>query len=232
MKWVTVSDNTLHVQERRSTDAGGRSDSRTPSFRDAITPAAVHELVFDPRGLGSPPMFPALVAARAAIDANDKAKALIWIDPAGSLYPPAVMAGPVPIGEFDLVRPTTDDDTTWATVECLRCKQVAVVVSLIMHKLSRVEVRRLQLAAESGGAAAIVMRPNLKSAAIDVYAAATRWHVSPAPGERTIQRWKIKQIHGHGRSDFLLEKNRATGQIDFVHPPAAMARDPLLAQTS
>ena len=32
----------------------------------------------------------------------------------------------------------------------------------------------------------------------DVYAAATRWKVSPLPGERTVQRWTIRLLHGHG----------------------------------
>src|SRR5438067_2145540 len=30
------------------------------------------------------------------------------------------------------------------------------------------------------------------------HAAATRWLVEPARGERTVQRWKIQLIHGHG----------------------------------
>ena len=32
----------------------------------------------------------------------------------------------------------------------------------------------------------------------NVYAAATRWLVAPMRGERTIQRWTIQLIHGHG----------------------------------
>jgi hypothetical protein len=30
------------------------------------------------------------------------------------------------------------------------------------------------------------------------HAAATRWLVEPARGERTVQRWRVQLIHGHG----------------------------------
>src|SRR6185312_15913197 len=100
-------------------------------------------------------------------------------------------------------------------------------------RLSRVQVRRLQLAAEQGGGVGIFLRT--RGPGSSVYAAASRWRVSPAPGERTIQRWTIQLIHGQGRlvgQTFLLEKSRDTTRTHLacariapahsVHPPAAV----------
>ena len=60
------------------------------------------------------------------------------------------------------------------------CRHVGAVVALFMHRPTRVEVRRLQLAAEQGGGVGILLRPNLINSGSNIYAAATRWLVSPA----------------------------------------------------
>jgi protein ImuA len=225
MKWVTAYCKTLQVQDKTDETLS----LRETGFSQAISAAAVHELLFDPSAGELPPLFPALTAARAGME-KTAAKSLIWIDPAGTFYPPAAMGSSITSGRLDVVRPT-QADLTWATVECLRCKQVGAVVALLMHRLTRVEVRRLQLAAELGGTVGLLLRPNLAGA--NIYSAATRWRVSPAPGERTIQRWHIRQIHGHGRRlSFFLEKNRATGQTNFVSPPAPLVHHPLRSATS
>jgi hypothetical protein len=120
-------------------------------------------------------------------------------------------------------------DLLWATIETLRCRGVGAVVATITQPLTRVDVRRLQLAAESGGGTAVLVRPNLASAAAHVYAAATRWLVTPMRGERTIQRWRLQMVHGHGRhtgQSFILEKNRASGQIHFVPVPTPLVDHP------
>src|SRR5206468_6994967 len=62
------------------------------------------------------------------------------------------------------------------------------------QKLSRIEARRLQLAAEAGGAVGILLRDPRST----IYAAATRWLVEPCPGEPNAVRWKIQLLHGHG----------------------------------
>ena len=126
-------------------------------------------------------------------------------------------------------------DLVWATIESLRCRSISAVVALMTQPLTRVQVRRLQLAAETGGGVAILVRPNLPSAASHIYAAATRWLVSPVPGDAPIQRWRLERIHGHGGllgQSFILEKNRASGQTHFVHLPAALADHPAIPAAS
>src|SRR4051794_14948033 len=54
----------------------------------------------------------------------------------------------------------------------------------------------LQGGGGGGGGVGVFLRP-LGAASVH-HAAATRWLVEPARGERTVQRWKIQLIHGHG----------------------------------
>jgi protein ImuA len=94
-----------------------------------------------------------------------------------------------------LLRAGNETDEAHAVTECLRCRGVGAVIAS-PSALSRIGARRQQLAAERGGTVGILMRPTGRGDGI--YAAATRWKISPYPGERTIQRWKIQLLHGHG----------------------------------
>jgi hypothetical protein len=81
----------------------------------------------------------------------------------------------------------------------------------------------------------VLLRPNLASAGAGVYAAATRWLVASAPGERAIQRWHLRFLHGHGGQidqSFLLEKHRASGQANFVRLPSPLVHHAKLSAAS
>lgn len=218
---------------------------------DALAPGqvfargAVHELLTPPAAGRA--MFAALMLARAAANRmpNDPGRMqsqanpssvgtlhssfcisfspIICCDPIAALYPPAVAALGIPLEQLYLLRPQSLADQTWAIAECLRCPGVAAVVAST-SRLSRVQARRLQLAAEQGGAVGILLRPagNISSD----YAAATRWLVTPSLGERTVQRWKMQLIHGHGGrvgQAVFLEYRRDTGET------AAAATNPVRA---
>jgi len=138
---------------------------------------------------------------------------IIWIDPACTLYPPAVFQAGVDPRDLWIVHPRDAAENLWATAEALRCRGVTATIAS-PPRLSRTDVRRLQLAAERGGGIGIFMRPLDRHAGI--YAAATRWLVQPARGERTIQRWKLTLLHGHGGqigSSLLLEHRRETNTL-------------------
>ena len=76
--------------------------------------------------------------------------AVVWSDPRHEAYPPALAAGGLPLERVVLLRPRSAADEVWALAECLRCRGVAAVVAA-PPALSRVQARRLQLAAEHGG---------------------------------------------------------------------------------
>jgi hypothetical protein len=141
------------------------------------------------------------------------AGALVWSDPERELYPPALAALGVPVERLFLLHPADDAERAWAVAECLRCRGVAAVVAAVptSQRLSRVQARRLQLAAERGGGVGLLLRPAGRASA--EHAAATRWLVGPAPGERNVQRWRIQLVFGHGGrvgEAVILEHHRDT----------------------
>ena len=192
---------------------------------DALAPnrcfarGAVHEILTNPSNGES--KFFASILARAAINSPrttgilpvPSTHVLVWCDPEQQLYPPALVNLGFDLSRVFLLHPQTPADEMWAISESLRCKSVGAVIAS-PKRLTRIEARRLQLAAETGGSVAILLRHTDKDSSI--YAAATRWLVAPAPGERTIMRWKIQLLHGHGGrigSSVYLENCRETHHV-------------------
>ncbi len=197
---------------------------------------AIHEILSEKKH-GVPRFFALLLAARGTgfqpVRENQhglkthatKTGAIVWSDPRRELYPPAVESLGIPLDRLYLLHPKTTSDQIWATTECLRCKGVSATVAQI-DRMSRIEARRLQLAAETGGGIGILLRPLDKRASI--YAAATRWLVAPMPGLRTVQRWKIQLLHAHGGcvgQTVILEHHRENSSIEAhtLHPAAELA---------
>jgi hypothetical protein len=186
---------------------------------------AVHELLGEEEAWGV-----AALLARAV--AGGGGGVVVWSDPGGDVVGGWGGGGGVGVGggaELVLLRAKGAMEL-WAVAECLRCPAVGAVVARV-GGLSRVWARRLQLSAERGGGVAILLR---SARTAGVYAAATRWVVSPAPGERTRQRWTLRPLHGQGRLhdvDVLLEVSRepvvpgvcGAKPVGALYPPAAVA---------
>ncbi len=230
MKWLDCTNGVL-----RTASAPSESVQACVSIFDhPLAGGAVHELLFDGKTGDPPPAYMALRILKRIITTADRAVTGVWCDPQKTLYPPA-LAADIPLGRLFLVYPKPAD-ATWAAAECLRCPGVGVVIASLPTRLSRVEARRLQLAAERGGGIGLMLRPTGRGD--DIYSAATRWLVSPTPGERGVQRWSVQLIHGHGRrsgQSFVLE-NRRAADSDFgpaplpVRPPAALVDHPPAAE--
>src|SRR5687768_6977858 len=209
---------------------------------DGFARGAVHEVLADPKH-GTPRFFALMLARSAALDGGTAFQpvnenlhglqtratgAIVWCDPRDELYPPAVAALGIPLERLYVLHPRSASDHIWAVAECMRCKGVSATVAPV-ERLSRIETRRLQLAAEAGGGAGILLRPLDRHAS--VYAAATRWLVSPARGERCVQRWKVQLVHGHGGrvgEAVVLEHRRdtRTTQANPVRQVAELADRP------
>ena len=162
----------------------------------------------------------ALSTQDSALSTQHRRGAVVWIDPDGILYPPALAAAGLPLERILLLRVRRPADQVWAIAECLGCPGVRVTVAS-PPPLSRIEARRLQLAAERGGGAGILLRP--LGAASAEHAAVTRWLVKPAPGERNVQRWELELIHGHGGrvgATVILEACRETHLVRAFEPVA------------
>jgi protein ImuA len=200
MRLISIQNGTL-VDAERPLGSERRSFLTSLDDWDALAPpggfarGAVHELLGDP---ASPlPLTPAVALARAALRSDTPDRQIVFVDPQGLLHPPALRAWDIPLARVLILRPRSDDETLWSITECLRSSAVSAVVAR-PPVLSRLEARRLQLAAETGGGVGVLLRAHDRTAVH--FAAATRWRVTPTPGQRLLQRWKMQRIHGHGRS--------------------------------
>jgi protein ImuA len=200
MKIVTCHRGQLQTSSQGLASAAAKQDVFNTGLEaiDRLLPhggfarGAIHELLAE-EGHGLP-LFVASVLARAA-GGRASNGSFVWCDPQAVLYPPALAAAGIPLGQLFLLRPKNEADEVWAVAECLRCKGVAATLAS-PRRLSRIEARRLQLAAEDGGGVGILLRRS--GAGSSQYAAATRWLVTPVPGQRTVQRWRLELLHGHG----------------------------------
>lgn len=236
MQFISCHNGKIHKLEAAGLKASPERAFTTglPSL-DALLPGgcfargAVHELLFDPVD-GEPKFVAALMAQKASdLDQARRHEAvseirsaascvlpIIWSDPRQDIYPPALAAMGFDLARIYLLRTTSESDDAWAVTECLRCRGVGAVIAS-PRRLSRIVARRLQLAAEQGGAVGILLRSTDRGD--QIYAAATRWKVSPYPGERTVQRWTIQLLHGHGGrvgQTVILEWCRETNTVRAV----------------
>jgi protein ImuA len=182
---------------------------------------AVHELLANPRG--PCPKSIMLLLARAAWSVCGGA--IVWSDPDQQLYPPALAAAGIDLGRLVLLRPRNPAEEIWSLAECLRCRGVGATVATV-RRLSRIEARRLQLAAERGGGVGVFLRIPDRHHPTH-YAAATRWLVQPLPGGPDMQRWSIQLVHGQGGRigknvlpNVLIEVDRETGIVRASAPLA------------
>jgi hypothetical protein len=141
-----------------------------------------------------------------------------------------------------LVDPPTDEDRLWAIDLCLRSPAAAVVVA-DGGGLKLSHTRRLQLAAESGGALSLLARPLHELATPS--AASTRWRVQRLSSPSISRpQWRIELVRCKGvqrelgmdaTTTLVLEHHRATGCVHLSAPladrpaetPARSAKPPL-----
>ncbi len=191
---------------------------------DALAPRgefsqhAVHELLSEPGA--TVPRTLALLLARAAQKSRGNAGAIVWSDPDHQLYPPAMLGDLQDLRRLILLRCSKAAEELWALAECLRCPGVCATIASV-PRLTQLQARRLQLAAERGGGVGIFLRPYSKK--VVPYAAATRWLVRAAPGDAQVQRWSVELLHGHGGQVgevVLIEVSRETRLVRASAPVA------------
>ncbi|MEO1092215.1 MAG: hypothetical protein AAFX81_16430 [Pseudomonadota bacterium] len=113
----------------------------------------------------------------------------------GRLYGPGLGAFGLDGARLLVVDAEDDGEGLWVLEEALRSTAVAVAVGEI-DALDLFHTRRLQLAAEAGGGAGILLRP--ATPALLPSAAVTRWQVMPhttaelGPPAWTAELWRVK----------------------------------------
>ena len=153
-------------------------DARLPW--GGLAAGGLHDVVAADAGMAS--AFCALLCARLA-DAGSAA--VLWCEAprvldAGMLYAPGLRRFGLDPARLIVASTGRDAETLWAMEEGLRCPALAAVVGAVC-KASLSQTRRLQLAAESRGVAALMLRPSAVGDAPS--AALTRWRIGPVPGK-------------------------------------------------
>ncbi len=222
MQTTSIEELRRVLAEKHTSRAGMGSFRTGLGAWDAASPngvfqgGAVHELLWQRKQ--SPPTSLALYLAATALSQGGT---MVWSDPERELYIPAVSAMRISLRHLILLRCANREEQLWALVECLRCRGIAATVATL-GRLSQIEARKLQLAAESGGSVGVFMRPDDQRISTH-YAAATRWFVEPAPGDEQAQRWSVQLRHGHGGQIgkvLLLEADRDTCALRALTPLA------------
>ena len=104
---------------------------------------------------------------------------VLWIGPDPDAWPPGLARYGLSPTNLVLVRASRPTDALWAMEEALRCPAVAGAL-LTLTEIDLTAARRLQLAAEAGGALGLLLRPD--SAEPAPSAALTSWRVDALPG--------------------------------------------------
>lgn len=160
--------------------------------------AAIHEiLAVEP---GAAAAFTALALARSI---QSPGGTVFWIAPEPDAWPPGLLRFGLAPENLVLVQASRPVDGLWAMEECLRCPGTAGA-ALTLEKLDMTAARRLQLAAEAGGALGLLLRPDDAAAETGATAALTRWRVGALPGagggphDLGDPRWRLELLRGRG----------------------------------
>lgn len=150
-------------------------------------------------GFGNGSLYLALTAARCAMQESNKY--VVVIDSEESFYPPAALYMGLALERIIVLRPPSYDDAMWAIDQSLRSSAVAAVVARL-DKLSDLNARRFQLAAEQNGALGLFLRP--ASARSQPSWSEVQWgvcnqHTNPMSSQgtepRSLAQGRVRQIH-------------------------------------
>jgi protein ImuA len=160
----------------------------------------------------------------------EKGRALVVADIQGSFYPPAAAKLGIDLHRLIVLRTSKPRDLYAGVEQSLRCTAVGAVVAWF-DRLSSVDGRRLQLAAEAGGGIGFFLRPASASRAPSF--AAIRLLITPAaPSVQNNRRITMEIVRcrgGKAGQSVQLEIDDETGHV-HVLPEVAVAT-PVLRTT-
>ena len=150
--------------------------------------------------------------------------ALFVMDGLAQCFPLALSAWGCPLDRVTVVRPNSPKESLWALEQILRCRGVDVVFNWQQDRIPPNAYRRLQLAAETGGAAAFLFRPD--SAMREPSWASLRLHVEPLAEPTSLRRLRVSRLSGgEAKKSIVLELDDGAGAVRVVSGLAGRAPD-------
>jgi hypothetical protein len=153
----------------------------------------------------------ALIAAR---EACQKQGLVVVVDEKGLFYPPAAQSLGLNLDQIIVIRPANRQDYYWGLIQSLRSTGGNTVISWLETTNERM-LRRMQLAAEQGGALGFLIRP--PSVLQEPSWAKYRFLIQAENSPNRIRRWKIK-ILGHKPREIQFEMNDETSSLHQACP--------------
>ncbi|WP_203074105.1 ImuA family protein [Falsiroseomonas ponticola] len=138
--------------------------------------AGLHEILAAETGAATG--FASLILGRASAGPQGHSKPILWIGPDPDAWPSGLSRYGLSPAALVMVRAPRPADALWAMEEALRCPAVAGAL-LTLSDIDLTAARRLQLAAEAGGALGLLLRPDTEEPGPS--AALTRWRVNALP---------------------------------------------------
>jgi hypothetical protein len=170
---------------------------------------AVTEIFAEGEGIGE-----LRLAMPALARLTREGRRLAWIAPPHIPYAPALAAAGIRLSRMIVVRAETSRDALWAAEQALRSGSCGAVLAWPAAEDGRA-LRRLQLAAEAGGAWGLFYRPG--GAAASPSPAALRLRVEAAEGKLVVR--ILKRRGGGAAAPLFLDVNHAV--VEPVFPPSA-----------
>jgi protein ImuA len=161
---------------------------------------ALHEVIIGGGGgHGAALGFAAAVLGKLAGDGGYA----LWCRRDSGLYGPGLAAFGLDVRRLVVVLARSETDVLWTMEEALACAGLAAVLGEA-HAVPPIALRRLQLAAEKSGVAALLVRPERAGAS----PAATRWRVGAAPSRPTAGffRWQVELLRCRAGGSGLAER--------------------------
>lgn len=165
-----------------------------------LAAGAIHELWSPVEGGGL-----WTVATRLVRQSANRGGAILWFDPRCDFYPPAARSIGIDLGRLILVRPQGRKRTLWGIGHALRCRGIAAVVGTVARP-TLAEIRRLQLAAESGGGLGFLLATRRED--VSAGGVASRWKVTGGRSNGDVRRISVeieKCRGGSARPPIMLE---------------------------
>lgn len=175
-----------------------------------LRPAGLHEIVADDESAAAQGFAAALLARLAGAHGT-----VVWCRRGAGLYGPGLAAMGLDPARLIVVRPAREDDVLWVLEEGLRSRTPAAVLGETAGG-GPIALRRLQLAAENGGVAALLLRPF--GAKVVPGPVLSRWRIGSANsgagrGNRLGARWRVElqRLRGGTPGTWLVEWCDETG---------------------
>lgn len=164
---------------------------------------------------------------------------ILWIRDDGKtagLYGPGLTQRDIDPARLAIAQATKAEDALWIAEEALRDRSVPAVLLDIGQSVGLTPARRLQLAAETGGALGLVLARNRNGAGLPPASLDTCWRVDAmadrSPGQAQARLLRLERCRGGMPARFLMEeewdgfaRKRKTMAVNLaaapVHRPAA-----------